>query len=108
MAIKNYHTVHKGVHVGGKTEMTMCRLKKKREMTMAEFKEWIRRFDEDKDGRISRDELREAIRATGAWFPSWKTKLGVKAADMNRDGFIEDNEITNLAEFAQNHLGIHS
>ncbi|KAH7845269.1 hypothetical protein Vadar_000191 [Vaccinium darrowii] len=102
MAIKNYHTVHKGIHVDG----NMCRSKNKREMTMAEFKEWIRRFDEDKDGRISRDELREAIRATGAWFPSWRTKLGVKAADMNRDGFIEDSEITNLAEFAQNHLGI--
>ncbi|KAH7855137.1 hypothetical protein Vadar_021640 [Vaccinium darrowii] len=93
MAIMNYHTVHKCVPAG------------KREMTMAEFKEWIRRFDEDKDGRINKDDLREAIRATGAWFPSWKAKLGVKAADMNRDGFIDDSDITALAEFAQKNLG---
>lgn len=70
MAIMNYHTVHKSVPDG------------KREMSMAEFKEWIRQFDEDKDGRINKDDLREGIRATGAWLlgcpvgrPSSESKL---------------------------------
>ncbi|KAF7138311.1 hypothetical protein RHSIM_Rhsim07G0228900 [Rhododendron simsii] len=85
----------KGAHVDGK-----------REMTLDEFKEWIRGFDKDKDGRLSRDELREAIRATRAWFPGWKAKRGIKAADVNGDGFIDDTEIMVLMEFAQKNLGI--
>ncbi|RZR98142.1 hypothetical protein BHM03_00027449 [Ensete ventricosum] len=32
-----------------------------REMSMEEFREWLKRFDVDKDGRISRRELREAL-----------------------------------------------
>ncbi|KAG5542160.1 hypothetical protein RHGRI_021876 [Rhododendron griersonianum] len=73
-------------------------------MTLDEFKEWIRGFDKDEDSRISRDELREAIRATRAWFPGWKAKRGIKAADVNGDGFIDDTEIMVLMEFAQKNL----
>ncbi|KAF7138831.1 hypothetical protein RHSIM_Rhsim07G0229300 [Rhododendron simsii] len=62
----------------------------KTEMAMDQFKEWIKQFDVDKDGRISRDELKEAIRSTRAWFPGWKASRGVKAADVNGDGFIDD------------------
>ncbi|KAG5542169.1 hypothetical protein RHGRI_021885 [Rhododendron griersonianum] len=75
-------------------------------MTMDQFKEWIKQFDGDADGRISRDELQEAIRSTRAWFSGWKAKRGVKAADANRDGFIDDSEITALMEFAEKNLSI--
>ncbi|KAG5542166.1 hypothetical protein RHGRI_021882 [Rhododendron griersonianum] len=78
----------------------------KREMAMDQFKEWIKQFDVDKDGRISRDELKEAIRSTRAWFPGWKANRGVKAADANGDGFIDDSEITALMEFAEKNLSI--
>ncbi|KAG5542164.1 hypothetical protein RHGRI_021880 [Rhododendron griersonianum] len=78
----------------------------KREMTMDQFKEWIKQFDGDADGRISRDELKEAIRSTRAWFPGWKANRGVKAADANRDGFIDNSEITALMEFAEKNLSI--
>ena len=63
-------------------------------------------FDKDKDGRISQDELKEAVRATGGLFSSWKSKRGVKSADLNGDGFIDQNEITRLVEFAQKYLGM--
>ncbi|KAG5542162.1 hypothetical protein RHGRI_021878 [Rhododendron griersonianum] len=62
-------------------------------MAMDQFKEWVKQFDVDKDGRISRDELREAIRSTRAWFPRWKANRGVKAADANIDGFVDDSTL---------------
>ncbi|KAK9270052.1 hypothetical protein L1049_025625 [Liquidambar formosana] len=78
----------------------------KREMSMEEFKGWLKKFDADKDGKISKDELREAIRATGGWFSKWKSRRGVRTADANHNGFIDDNEINNLEEFAQKQLGV--
>ncbi|KAG0499387.1 hypothetical protein HPP92_004078 [Vanilla planifolia] len=34
-------------------------------LTVEEFKEWLKSFDVDGDGRIGRDELRRAIRSIG-------------------------------------------
>ncbi|KAG5542163.1 hypothetical protein RHGRI_021879 [Rhododendron griersonianum] len=65
-------------------------------MAMGQFKEWVKQFDRDADGRISRDELQEAIRSTRAWFSDWKAGRGIKAADGNGDGFIDDSEMTAL------------
>ncbi|MCD9558493.1 hypothetical protein HAX54_015880 [Datura stramonium] len=78
----------------------------KNEMTLKEFKEWLKEFDTDNNGKISKEELREAIRATGAWFCGFKSKKAVKYADTNRNGVIDENEIDNLVHFAQKHLGI--
>ncbi|KAL6318293.1 hypothetical protein AAG906_039385 [Vitis piasezkii] len=77
-----------------------------REMTMQEFKKWLKKYDADKDGRISKDELRDAIRATGGWFTRWKSRKGVRSADVNGDGFIDVHEIENLVEFAKTHLRV--
>ncbi|VAH27933.1 unnamed protein product [Triticum turgidum subsp. durum] len=52
-----------------------------REMTVAEFKEWLKQFDADGDGRISR-------------------------ADRDNSGFIDDAEVENLVAFAQKDLGM--
>ncbi|XVF39958.1 hypothetical protein PTKIN_Ptkin01aG0074700 [Pterospermum kingtungense] len=78
----------------------------KREMTIDEFKRWLKNFDDDKDGRISRDELADAIRVSGGWFASRKSKHGIRSVDANGNGFIDDNEIRNLAEFAEKHLNV--
>lgn len=77
-----------------------------REMTMQEFKKWVRKFDADEDGRISKNELRDAIRATGGWFSGRKSKQGMQSADANGNGFIEGNEIHNLVEFAKKQLHV--
>lgn len=77
-----------------------------REMSIQEFKKWLKKFDADNDGRISRDELREAIRAAGGRFTRWKSKQGMQSADANGDGFIDGPEIDNLVEFAKNHLRV--
>ncbi|KAG6498113.1 hypothetical protein ZIOFF_046022 [Zingiber officinale] len=76
------------------------------EMTVDEFKEWLKRFDADKDGRISRQELRRAIRSIDRRFTGWKAGRGIRFADTDGDGFIEDDEIDKLVEFARNSLGL--
>nr|GMC54276.1 Calcium-binding EF-hand [Ipomoea batatas] len=92
MAIKNYA---RSTHSDGKLDMTL-----------EEFKKWFRRFDADRDGRISREELREAIRAAGVRFSWLKGRKGMKAVDGNGNGFIDDSEIDKLVEFAQMNLNI--
>ncbi|KAL7262108.1 hypothetical protein ACSBR1_000483 [Camellia fascicularis] len=78
----------------------------KREMTIEEFKQWLKKFDANKDGRMSEHELREAIHVAGGWFAGQKSRIGVRSADANGNGFIEDSEINNLVEFAQKNLGV--
>lgn len=75
-------------------------------MTLDEFKEWLKKFDEDKDGRISRSELQEAIKFTGSRLAFWKSWLGLRSVDHNGNGFIDDDEISGLADFAHKQLGI--
>lgn len=77
-----------------------------RAMTMGQFRAWMKTIDGDKDGKISKDELSDAVRGNGGWFAGWKAKRGVKAADANGNGVIDDSEIDILAAFAQKHLGI--
>ncbi|MFQ6662636.1 hypothetical protein Gotur_030422 [Gossypium turneri] len=76
-------------------------------MTMDEFKRWLKKFDDDKDGRISRDELADAIRVSrGGWFTGRKSKRIIGSVDADRNGCIDDNEIKNPAEFAEKYLNI--
>ncbi|XVF36258.1 hypothetical protein REPUB_Repub19eG0042500 [Reevesia pubescens] len=78
----------------------------KRIMTIEEFKMWLKKFDADKDGRISKQELRNAIYETGGRFGGWKSKRGMRAADVDGSGFIDENKINNLVEFADKYLGL--
>ncbi|MBA0838507.1 hypothetical protein Goarm_004317 [Gossypium armourianum] len=76
-------------------------------MTIDEFKRWLKKFDNDNDGRISTDELADAIRVSnGGWFTRRKSKRIIRSVDANGSGFIDDNEIKNLAEFAEKHLNV--
>ncbi|KAF7830633.1 polcalcin Phl p 7-like [Senna tora] len=79
----------------------------KRVMSMEEFKRWLQRFDGNGDGRISQSELREAVRLSRGLFASWKSKKSIKSCiDANHNGFIDDHEFRNLAQFAENYLNI--
>ncbi|KAE8718137.1 hypothetical protein F3Y22_tig00110017pilonHSYRG00051 [Hibiscus syriacus] len=66
-------------------------------MTVNEFTTCLKGFDEDNDGRMSKDELANAIRVSGGWFANRKSKQGVQSVDANGNGFIDDSEIKNLA-----------
>lgn len=76
------------------------------EMTLEEFKRWLKKFDSDRDGRISREELQDAVRFTGGWFSTWKHRRAVNDADADGNGFIDEKEMNNLIEFAQRTLGV--
>jgi calmodulin len=77
-----------------------------RGMSVEEFKEWLKQFDVDGDGRISKGELREAIRRRGGWFTSLRASRAVRCADRDNSGYVDDAEIENLVAFAQKDLGL--
>uniref|UniRef100_A0A0A9HCX5 EF-hand domain-containing protein n=1 Tax=Arundo donax TaxID=35708 RepID=A0A0A9HCX5_ARUDO len=74
-------------------------------ITVQEFKQWLKQFDTDHDGRICRKELRVAIRRRGARFSGLRARFAIWRADRNHNGFVDDWEIENLIEFAEKQLG---
>lgn len=76
------------------------------EMTLEDFKEWLKQFDVNGDGRISKSELKKVIKHAGKRFAFLKYHKGLKYADANHDGFIDDDEINKLAEFVSKNLGM--
>ncbi|WOK94309.1 calcium-binding protein CML38-like [Canna indica] len=75
-----------------------------KEMSAGEFRAWLRQFDADGDGRISREDLQRAIHSLHAWFAWWKARQAMKAADVNRNGVIEEAEMSRLIAYANQHL----
>ncbi|KAG2610845.1 calcium-binding protein CML38-like [Panicum virgatum] len=77
------------------------------EPTVEEFRAWLAQFDADRDGRISREELQQALRSLNVWFAWWKARDGVRAADGDGDGGVAgDDEVARLFAFAQRHLHV--
>ncbi|KDP31919.1 hypothetical protein JCGZ_12380 [Jatropha curcas] len=76
-----------------------------REMTVEEFKAWLREFDIDEDGRLSREDLKEALHSMKFWFAWWKARQAMKEADTNSNGHIDNpKEIEKLINYAQKRL----
>ncbi|KAG6438139.1 hypothetical protein SASPL_103076 [Salvia splendens] len=89
-----------------KTSSTPRSKEGKVEVTMDEFKRWLKKFDDNGDGQISVEELREAIRATGGWFSTAKASRIFKSVDTKSKGFIDDSQIPMLQLFAQKQFGL--
>lgn len=79
----------------------------KRVMTVEQFKRWLKSaFDTNGDGRISKAELRHVVRLSGGLFASWNSASDFNSADINHDGFIDENEFKNLAHFVEKHFSV--
>ncbi|TMW82544.1 hypothetical protein EJD97_005668 [Solanum chilense] len=81
-----------------------------RDMSVQEFKVWIKQFDMDHDKRISTEELTEALESLHMWFSSWKARRVMKDADADHTGFIDNKkEVEKLVKYAQQrlHMKIH-
>jgi Ca2+-binding EF-hand superfamily protein len=74
------------------------------EATVEEFRAWLAQFDADGDGRISREELREALRSLDLWFPWWKAREALRDADANRNGLVDGDEMGRLYAYARRNL----
>ncbi|XVE67720.1 hypothetical protein DITRI_Ditri09bG0011100 [Diplodiscus trichospermus] len=53
-----------------------------------QMKDFFRRFDCDKDGRLSKEELKKAFNELGSRVPVFRTLAALRHADENGDGFI--------------------
>ncbi|KAI8569051.1 hypothetical protein RHMOL_Rhmol02G0248000 [Rhododendron molle] len=69
-------------------------------MTKEEHKDFLKRFDKDGDGRLSRKELTEAFRSLGLNFSWWRAWRALRHADKNHDGYISEEEMDELVKYS--------
>ncbi|XVF60071.1 hypothetical protein PTKIN_Ptkin08bG0013800 [Pterospermum kingtungense] len=60
----------------------------------------FRRFDSNNDGRLSRQELKNAFSSLGSRFPSYRAFAALHQADKNGDGYISEEEMDELIRYA--------
>lgn len=68
--------------------------------TSDQLSDIFRSFDKNGDKRLSRDEIKEAFNYLHSHFPGWTAFWGLKYADANKDGYIDENELKELVSFA--------
>ncbi|KAI9200722.1 hypothetical protein LWI28_012310 [Acer negundo] len=69
-------------------------------LTEDQLKGIFRRFDTNKDGQFTRQELTDAFHSLGSKFPSWRAFRALHHADANGDGFISKDEFSELLNYA--------
>ncbi|XAR61877.1 hypothetical protein NMG60_11016420 [Bertholletia excelsa] len=67
--------------------------------------EFLQRYDRDGDGRISRQELKLAFKSQGLHFADRRAKKAIRHADANGDGYISDQELNELLQYASSKWG---
>ncbi|KAI9201764.1 hypothetical protein LWI28_028892 [Acer negundo] len=58
------------------------------------------RYDTNKDGKLSRKELKDAFNYLGASIPGWRAHRALHHADDNGDGYISEEEVDELINYA--------
>ncbi|OAY66000.1 hypothetical protein ACMD2_04881 [Ananas comosus] len=76
-------------------------------MTEEQFREWLRHIDQNKDGRISKEELNAALKTLGLRCKRLRAWWVMKKNDTDKSGYIDtESEIRALMEHARKHWGI--
>ena len=57
-------------------------------------------FDKDGDGKLSWDELKQAFTHLGSRWSYYRTNKAFGKADYNKDGFINQEELAELVDYA--------
>ncbi|KAB1199686.1 putative calcium-binding protein CML10 [Morella rubra] len=71
--------------------------------TEEQLRGMFKRFDTNRDGRLNRQELRNAFRGLGSAASGWRAFRAIGHADGNGDGQISESELDNLVEYALKH-----
>ncbi|XWS25629.1 hypothetical protein CRYUN_Cryun27aG0084300 [Craigia yunnanensis] len=69
-------------------------------LTEAQLKSIFKRFDTNGDGRLSKQELRDAFASLGSYLPGWRAGRGLYQANGNGDGYVSDDELDDLVKYA--------
>ncbi|KAK2660323.1 hypothetical protein Ddye_006856 [Dipteronia dyeriana] len=95
-----YVCIDKGIDKG-------CRLTSGRTsikaLTEEELKILFKRFDTDRDGRLSKQELNDANNSLGSRFWAWRAWRVLCHADANGDGYISEHELDCLVKYCVKH-----
>ena len=68
--------------------------------TDAQLKGVFRLCSADGDGRLSRQELKNAFSRLGSFAPGWRAIRALRQVDKNRDSFTGEKELDNLVRYA--------
>ncbi|KAJ9166226.1 hypothetical protein P3X46_021007 [Hevea brasiliensis] len=65
-----------------------------------QLKGLLKRYDTNKDGKLSKDELKAAFKSLGSRIPGWRAWWAIHHADANDDGYISEDEMEELVKYA--------
>ncbi|KAK8534121.1 hypothetical protein V6N13_028196 [Hibiscus sabdariffa] len=65
-----------------------------------QLKALFRRFDGDKDGHLSKSELKKAFNELGSRVAAFRALGALQHADENGDKFVSDGELEALVQYA--------
>ncbi|RVW40544.1 hypothetical protein CK203_081447 [Vitis vinifera] len=69
-------------------------------LTEEQIRGIFRKYDRNGDRRLSKAELKEAFKHLGSHFPWWRASRALSRADANKDGYISEEELTSLVNYA--------
>lgn len=72
-------------------------------LTEDQLKGLFTRYDINQDGRLSNQELKDALQSLGSRFPAWRAWRVLRHADVNGDGFINEDEFQGLVNYMSKH-----
>ncbi|TMX01148.1 hypothetical protein EJD97_025087 [Solanum chilense] len=65
------------------------------------LKNLLKKYDKSGDGKLNKQEVKDAFRDLGLWFCGLKAHQAMQHADKNNDGLIVDDEMDVLVDFAK-------
>ncbi|KAL5780275.1 hypothetical protein ACOSQ2_011012 [Xanthoceras sorbifolium] len=71
-----------------------------------QLKCYLKRYDEDKDGKLRWKELRAAFHSLGLHLSCVRAARALHHADADRDGYVDEEEMIQLVKFATAKWGL--
>lgn len=69
-------------------------------LTENQIKETFKKADVNRDGLLSKRELKNAFDSLGSKWPGFRAGRGLSLADANNDGYISEEELKETVKYA--------